>query len=355
MNIYTDSTTPIQPDRHSQQLIASSATPMHIIHELMGCLFAMIKDIRLTRPARAAIAAVLAFSATPLLAQEVAPPAAAPVAPPQIAPVMDAPASVASAPVMAPTQPVVQSTPSVEERKAEAIAQAEAADAEAAPVPVRREQQRPAARAVASKPAPANSVAATPAPAPAPVEVVPVDPAPVAPNMAVSIMAEPATMTPPANNEAVQATDSGEALTWGLAGGALLLIGAAGAMAMRRRRNRAGDAAYSADEGVSLHTGVVSAATATETGHEPLTADAPHGSLAAMVDALPSQANPFLTRSNRLRRAHFLLAQQAGVTTGARTEAATAAPQAAPVERPQIVYSFGKDGARRNGLIPRTR
>lgn len=327
----------------------------------MGCLSVMNKDIRSIRPASAAIAAVLAFSATPLLAQEVSPPTVAPVAPPQIAPVIDAtPAPVASAPVMAPAQPLVQATPSVEERKAEAIAQAKAVQAETAPVAVQREQQRPATRAVAPKPAPGNNVVAPSNPALAPADVVPVASAPVAPNMPASTAAEPVPVTPPVNEEAVQANEGGETLAWGLAGGVLLLIGGAGAMAMRRRRNRAGEAEAGASLPVS--EGVVAApkAALTREGAEPAfapvtRADAPHGSLAAMVDAPPSQANPFLTRTNRLRRAHFLLARQANTAPGAETGAIPAAPQAAPAERPQIVYSFGKDGARRSGLIPRTR
>jgi hypothetical protein len=74
-----------------------------------------------------------------------------------------------------------------------------------------------------------------------------------------------------------------------------------------------------------------------------------------MVGAPPSPANPFLTRSNRLRRAHFLLAQQAHGSESREATAAPLAPQAAPVDRSQTIYRFGKDDARRNGLIPRTR
>lgn len=357
---------------------------MRFISESMSCFLTMTREIRSTRPARAAIAAVLAFSATPLLAQEVAPlpvapvpmtPAVEPAAPP-VAPVMEAapPAPAASAPVMAPAQPVVQSTPSVEERKAEAIAQAEAASAEAAsaeavsaeaaPAPVQPVQKRPAARAAAPTPAPAQTVAAAPvrAMAPAPVEATP-----VAPDMAASTPVEPAAVTPPVANDVAQVENGNEALTWGLAGGALLLVGAVGTMAMRRRRNRAGESAYRVDEGVS--EGIVTVpetalarepaftpvAPVTTAKRAPLTADAPHGSLAALVDAPPSQANPFLTRGNRLRRAHFLLAQQAGGSQGAGMAAATVAPQATPVDRSQTVYRFGKEDARRSGLIPRTR
>lgn len=345
---------------------------MRFISGSTSCFLAMTREIRSTRPARAAIAAVLAFSATPLLAQEVTPspvaPLAEPAAPP-VAPAVEAapPAPAASAPVMAPAQPVVQATPSVEDRKAEAIAQAETARAEAAPVPVQRAQKRPAARAAAPTPAPVEIVAAVPvrAVAPAPVEAVPVAPNPVVPDMAVSTPAEPAAVTPPVSNDAAQVENGNEALTWGLAGGALLLVGAAGTMAMRRRRNRASDSAYRVDEGVTMpetalarapveptFTPMAPVSTATRA---PLGADAPHGSLAALVDAPPSPSNPFLTRGNRLRRAHFLLAQQAEGVERSGTAAATVAPQVAPLDRSQTVYRFGKEDARRGGLIPRTR
>lgn len=340
----------------------------------------MTREIRSTRPARAAIAAVLAFSATPLLAQDVAPlpvgPVAEPAAP-QVAPVMEAapPAPVASAPVMAPAQPVVQSTPTVEDRKAEAIAQAESARAGATPAPVQRVKQRSAVRTAAPTPVPVETVAAVPvrAVAPAPVEAVPAEPTPVAPDMA-STLVQPAVVTPPVSNDVALADNNNDALTLGLAGGLLLLVGAAGTMAMRRRRNRAGDSAYRVDEGVTLHrsegivamsesalaresveptfTPMAPVAKATRT---PLAADTPHGSLAAMVDAPPSPANPFLTRSNRMRRAHFLLAQQVDGTEHRVATAATVASQVAPVDRSQAVYRFGKDDARRSGLIPRTR
>jgi hypothetical protein len=168
-----------------------------------------------------------------------------------------------------------------------------------------------------------------------------------------------------------QAANSNEALNWGLAGGALLMMGAFGSMALRRRRNRAGDSAHRTEEGVTLHTseGIVTVPASAlaqapvdpvitpvaPAPRAPLAADAPHGSLAAMVDAPPSPANPFLTRSNRLRRAHFLLAQQAHGSESREATAAPLAPQAAPVDRSQTIYRFGKDDARRNGLIPRTR
>ncbi|WP_336974731.1 hypothetical protein [Sphingobium aromaticiconvertens] len=282
---------------------------------------------------------------------------------------------------MAPAQPVVQPTASVEERKAEAIAQAETARAEAAPAPAQRVQKRPAARAAAPTPTPAEAVAAAPARAvaPAPVETAPAEPTPVVPDMAVSTPAEPAIVTPPATNDLAQVDSNSDALTWGLAGGALLLVGAAGTLAMRRRRNRAGESAYRVDEGVTLHTseGIVTvpetalvrepvepafqpiAPVATPTmaaaTRTPLAVDAPHDSLDAMVDAPPSAANPFVTRSKRLRRAQFLLAQQADGTERKDRQGASVAPQAAPVDRSQTVYRFGKDDARRSGLIPRTR
>lgn len=362
-----------QSGRQSEHLVASTAMNMQIIDGMMSWFFAMIKDIQTTRPARAAIAAVLAFSATPVLAQEIAPAAVAPVATPQIAPVVEATpaAPAAAAPVMAPAQPVVQATPSVEERKAEAIAQAEAAPAETAPSLAKREQRSTSASPSAPKAGLVSSVATAPIRVPMPAEVVPMEAAAVAPTES---MTTPATLAPPVTNAAVQADNGNEALTWGLAGGALLLVGAVGTMAMRRR-NRSEGSVNRVDDAAALQmplpvapvpevalarehippTPADPVVPAAASAREPLTAAAPHGSLAAMIDAPPSPSNPFLTRSNRLRRAHFLLARRAHSAVGAQTHSPTAAPQAAPVERPQIVYSFGKDGARRNGLIPRTR
>src|SRR3546814_19849886 len=82
----------------------------------------MTGHIRSLRPARAAIAAVLAFSSPTLLAQDVVPPGQ-----PAIANASPEPAPpAASAPTFAPAQPVVQATPSVAERLEAAIAAAPA-------------------------------------------------------------------------------------------------------------------------------------------------------------------------------------------------------------------------------------
>ncbi|WCP13013.1 hypothetical protein sphantq_01428 [Sphingobium sp. AntQ-1] len=98
----------------------------------------MTGNIRTNRPARAAIAAVLVLTATPLLAQTAAPPVAPTVAPATPAPVTAAPAPMAApmtAPAATPTpeftpgQPVVQATPPLEERIAAATAAAEAEQA----------------------------------------------------------------------------------------------------------------------------------------------------------------------------------------------------------------------------------
>lgn len=166
-------------------------------------------------------------------------------------------------------------------------------------------------------------------------------------------------------------TTGNDALTWGLAGGALLIAGVAGALAFRRRRENGGE------EGVTLHTseGIVTvpeAAVAPEREAAVFAATAPfatapatrpvlapdhqHDSLEAMVAAPPSAANPFLTRRNRLRRAEFLLAQGGVRAAGTKAPAgqqAVAAPQ--PVDRSQILYRFGPEKGRPAGLFPRTR
>jgi hypothetical protein len=95
---------------------------------------------------------------------------------------------------------------------------------------------------------------------------------------------------PIVTSETAQADIRDDALNWGLAGGALPLVGAIGTLAMRRLREGR------ADEGVTLHAseGIVTmpVAPAVATTRTPLAPDTQHGALAAMVAAPPSPASP---------------------------------------------------------------
>ncbi|MFC3697849.1 hypothetical protein ACFOOJ_10395 [Sphingobium xenophagum] len=318
------------------------------------------------RPARAAIAAVLALSATPLLAQEIAPPPVAPTvtvpatpSAPAVAPVAAAPAT----PTFAPSAPVVQATPSVEERRAAAIAAAEA-EAAATPAP-RRAAPRSVERAAAPvAPAAMAQSAAQSTPAVASPTVTPAPAAPiVAPEPMAQAPAEPVVAEQPARTD--------NALLFAMGGVALLLAGLGGAALMRRRRPA--DAVVD-DQAVApapmAQPMPVAATMPVEAAPEPVrpapvaprTAYTPAASatdeertIAAMVAAPPSAENPFLTHAKRLRRARFLLAERQAIETPPAPRAADPVAAPAPaVDRSQTVYRFGNDGVRTGLLKPRT-
>lgn len=318
------------------------------------------------RPARAAIAAVLALSATPLLAQEIAPPPVAPTVTAPATPSVPAAAPVAAAPAtptFAPSAPVVQATPSVEERRAAAIAAAEA-EAAATPAPApRRTAPRSMERAAALvAPAAMAQSAAQSAPAVAPPTVTPAPAAPiVAPAPMVQAPAEPVVAEQPARTD--------NALLFAMGGVALLLAGLGGAAMMRRRRPA--DAVVD-DQAVApvAQPMPVAATMPVEAAPEPVrpapaaprtayTPAAPAAdeerTIAAMVAAPPSAENPFLTHAKRLRRARFLLAERQAIETPPAPLAADPVAAPAPaVDRSQTVYRFGNDGVRTGLLKPRT-
>lgn len=355
---------------------------------------AMTVTIRSNHPAKAAIAAVLAFSATPLIAQTIAPPDAAPVTAQQpVAPPAPAPAPTpdavtpsvtvpAAAPVMAPASPMVQPTASVEERRAAAIAQSEA-EAEVAPAkpalakrateataPVKAAVRDRASQVRAE--APVVEASATPSAMQAPV-----DPAPVSEEFATPVIAPSPVAAVPANVPAL-ADASNDSLTWGLAGGALLVAGLAGAMALRRKRTDEGapvpsqtrietvpvnaprptvtPAPVAAGQRAPASVGTRSAMPLMHTAAvSASTPDTGNSALEALVAARPSTQNPFLTRRNRLRRANFLLRQRDGAQASPQVRSAPAQSAQQPaVDRSQMVYSYGPGSPTRRGLKPRT-
>lgn len=323
------------------------------------------------RPARAAIAAVLALTATPLLAQEA--PAIAPVMPmpeaaqpaspagtpttasqtPQVQMPTAQPSAPATPPVSAtppaaslPGNPVPMAIPMAPPVVSDVPLTATTPPAEAAerPAPTRRSApaERPAAREAAPAPvaaAPEANTAADPLAAP-PEEAA--DLAPVAP-------VAPAFETPAQQDGAVSATESGSGDVWGWMAGLLALLGiGGGAIALRRTRTRKSavmmaearqaDAEY--DRGLAGPHDRPQATTVTTPVPAPSTArlDQPimqtpavapmaaarpasrtapaarHGNLTVderrledMIAQPPSRDNPFKTRANRKRRALFLL------------------------------------------------
>lgn len=329
------------------------------------------------RPAGLAIAAFLASVSPAAMAQTVAPPAPAPAAPVQVAPpgFMSVPGAMSpapappSAPVFAPNQPVVQATPSVEERRAAAVAAAEAEGT------VRSENARPAPvtpRAATPRPVPAAAAApAVPAPAQDRAERAP---AAIPPATPVTAAGEAAPASSPAPAPVVASQDNGldQSLLWALGGGALLFLGIGASAVLRRRRREEGglDHARESDDAVATAprtspTPVVAPVMATPApaAYEPPlrapAAPAPAGgtspsTLAAMVAAPPSADNPFRTQPKRTRRARYLLAQREMAARAPERSRVAPPPQTIAAEdRSQTVYSFGKQGRRSGGFKPR--
>ncbi len=260
---------------------------------------------------------------------------------------------------MKPQSPVVPAVP------APAPVVAEAAPEAAAPAPVRNErvraerpEQRDVAPVVEQTAAPAETVAPVSAP------VTPVEPAPVATSgdtVSPAVPASDAASVSPADNAAVE---------WGLIGGGIVLLGGAGLLAMTRHRR------LREENDVVLHAALrrespVEPVATREPVSEPvpartvITPAAPayamarssagtrHGDLDAMVAAPPSAENPFRTRKNRLRRAHFLLRQGNPVVSQSQhAPVADAQPQVA--KRPAPVFDFGGNVGQRRSWRPAT-
>jgi len=360
----------------------------------------MTKQLTPTRPALAAIAAVLAFGSTPAFAQEAqpqmtappavtppaplmqpsapTPPAVAPATPEAAAPVVAqtppaqapaAPAAPAQAPVFKAQAPVVQPTPPRPVIAAPAETDTAPVAEEAAPKPVReRAAARTAKPEATANPVPANNVA----------ERTPIEAAPapvVTPTSTADTVPTPAPVAEAPAPAPVQTVDNGmsDEAKFAMGAGAVAILAAGAAFAMRRRKDPANeDVAPVAYEPVSAPVAPVlseepavqvrparqpaMATTAADAPYvqpaysdervQPVSSVAPATSLEAMMAEQPTAANPFLTRRNRLRRANFLLSQQ---ETGNRVEPRRKEPVAArqgqtvtKEVRSQPVYDFGK-------------
>lgn len=331
----------------------------------------MMKDIQSVRPARAAIAVVLAFSAAPLLAQEMSaqpdPVVQVPASPPATSVPAQAQGEVV-APTFTPNQPMVQPTASVEDRLNASIAVSEA-EASAAPVAKKStlKSQAPASRAPASRataaapeaqPALPKAVVTDEQPAPSAVT-----PAPVAP----PVVAEaPAANPAPAQQASTPAVPDAGILA-AIGGGVLLMAGLAGVAFARRRKNDSLDenGAYVVPAAEPVIVPPMPAQPIMETPISPvqpartdtaMTHLSGDERLHAMVAAPPSTENPFRTHKKRTTRAKFLLAQQErGVQKPyvAREMATPSVTQPQP-QQIQAVYRFGSDKGRKPSLRPRT-
>lgn len=285
----------------------------------------MTQKLHTARTAPAAIAAVLALTATPLAAQEAAPTIVLPEAAPAAAPAQPTIVLPTTAPEPAPSavsSPVVQEVPA-----AEAPAAAPAATTAAAPSARTAAAPQPAPRAAAPVP-----VAAAPLPA-APLNEVPAaPPADVAPIAAAPVEA-------PVEPAAVAANDGAEANTGLIAGGAVIGLGLLGLLAFRRRKHGPTEPTNEIPivrkprveaEPVAAAPQTVEPVAATpirsDVPRRPAAATAAYGSgalilpnrvpdsfeerdslLRRMVAAQPDRANPFRSPKARFRRARLIM------------------------------------------------
>lgn len=331
------------------------------------------------RPAIAAIAAVIAIPSTAALAQTVdaAPPV---IIAPTAEPATPAPAQTAPAPaatpqvIFQPSAPVVQPTPAPSAPPVTAAEEAPAA--------------RPATRSVREAAPTRTPSAERQAPVaearPVPTSVSSVNPNPVERSVAAPTPeVAPVTAAP----QTLPEEGGSDTMLWLLGLGALGLLAGGAYAAAKRNRREEGEIAYATPIAASKEPFVAVDPTERlltpeeriiEERHAaapyvepritaPAAAPIPAASeltdrqrddyadtslserREALVAQAPSAENPFRTRKNRLRRANFLLSRE-GVSESSspvRAEERAEAPSApsAPIERPQVSYSFGSSGA----------
>jgi len=296
----------------------------------------MTRNPLLDRPALTAIAAVLALLSQPALAQDAAlPPPDVTTVSPVIVPEIPAPAPATPqdiAPAPTPSLQTVQSlpaSPSAEPQGTEKSAPATA--------PVAR--SNPATRSAAPRnvaPTTASPVSPVSAPAIAPLAVESGLPASTSPSELPSGPVEALSAGELAQPEPASAVADRPTFLSIMGGSALaLLAGAAGLTFLTRRDRRPARHAHHARRGLPADwvaepaTKVAPATVELAPAVAKRTARAkPAGKLEAMVDAVPSKDNPFLTRRARLRRAQYILAN------GHAPEAAPVIAEVTPVESP---------------------
>lgn len=361
---------------------------------------AMIIKTHLIRPGMTAIAAVIALSSTPLLAQEVTPQTqtATPAAPAQVTPppvVRTAPASTAPTTVTPvtpqPAAPVIQAVPA---SATPTITPAAPAPAEPAPV-ARATEPDPASPARSERTAPSRAAAAERRAAPA--ETAPAPEAqPIAPPMAVEAAPFPAPLDAQAAPVPIDEPTVAPVATTGndmlplIGAGVLaaLALGAAGFALSRRRRRSDADESWArtefepaaapaeaiAEEPVAEAPQPVAEAPAprpafardVETDPAPIAAGpaklangfdlSRYGRHVQAAYRGPTPDNPFVSLKKRLTRAHFYDMQEARAAEAANAPAAAPQPAATrPAEPARDRFEVRRPGmapTRTGGLRP---
>lgn len=331
----------------------------------------MISKDTFIRPGMTAIAAVIALSSTPLLAQDAAPQTASPnavptqVTPPAVVPTaptnavpttiapqpatpvieLAPPAPAASTPVEA-APPAAASAPEPAARPAPARAASPRAETPRPAVSQRSTTPVPAAPAEAQRATPPAAVEVAPAPTPAPL---PVEAAPV------GEAATPAVATT-ASNDTLPLIGAGAL--------AVLALGAAG-FALSRRRRRDDTFADETVEAEPMMAEQPAPALARETAPAPVAATAAAAALPNGFDISrygrhvqaayrgPTPDNPFVSLKKRLTRAHFYDMQEARATESGAAPAPqvqTASPR--PAQDRFEVRSPSRGNARTGGFRP---
>jgi hypothetical protein len=325
----------------------------------------MTQHLEQTRKAMTAIAAVLAFSSTPLLAQDTGTPA--PIVDPAPEPV--APAADPLAPEPAAAEPTTTAPKSIVKPKAASTVRRSTS--------ATRSVTRTTTRAAPVAPATAPTTTAAVAPAADPAAQVAAGAVPVAPGpMPVAPVDQAAEQAAPAAT-----IDPEEALP--IAGGAalgLMLLG--GAAAMRRRKRRKEDEADEAAkmafiEAAEAEHGEHPAppeepafVRAAEPRHDPVPAKTPlagapttelpedfdlsrFGPHVQAAYRGPTEDNPSLSLKHRLRRASFLDQQERRVAEEAPAKPAMETPESIPAQgkwesRPDADFLFYRAGTKSN-------
>lgn len=325
----------------------------------------MTKHTHFSRPALAAIAAVLVLSTAPAMAQPAAdepvvepslPPVAAEPAPAPEAAAPAAPAPVQIAPQAEVVQPVQASQPETAAQKTAPAPRAPTQTARSAPV-----------AATPAAPSPAREVLTRPVATPAFT--------PAAQPSVELAAAQPAPVTQPSAANA----DMDNAALWALGAGSLLFVGGLGVVALSRSGRkpvpaRAGRAKAHASAASRTPVDVqpAIAAEAAVAVPEPIlvntkashrrakAADSDWPELEEMVADAPSAENPFLTRSKRMRRAKFLLEHgepqplSQPVKHAAKDEPKAAPKTATANSKSSPTYSFGVKATPRSNWKPAT-